>query len=258
MTWVDEQIGKVLGALDGLGLNQSTLVMHWADHGWALGEQAMFCKMANFELQTRVPLMIRAPWLQAAGSRSDAMVELVDMLPTALELAGLGPDAAAEEALEGTSLAPLVAEPGLHRRRPDLWKNAAFSQYPRCMNSTMAKTPPFLAAEDPCVGHTANQITHMGYSMRTAEWRYAEWPKWVCYGLDGDPDRCSDLGKTMGSWSGSANWDELGGVELYDHRGDTGDCFDCYENENLANRPENRELVKRLSAQLRAGWRKAE
>ena len=50
-TWVDEQIGKVLAALDATGRRDSTLVMHWADHGWALGEHSMYCKMANFDLQ---------------------------------------------------------------------------------------------------------------------------------------------------------------------------------------------------------------
>ena len=46
--------------------------------GWALGEQAMYCKMANFELQTRVPMMVRAPWLKSTGSTT-ALAELVDM-----------------------------------------------------------------------------------------------------------------------------------------------------------------------------------
>ena len=53
----------------------------------------MFCKMANFELQTRVPFTIRAPWLTAASlasvGSSTAMVELVDVFPTAVELTGL-------------------------------------------------------------------------------------------------------------------------------------------------------------------------
>ena len=63
-----------------LQVRDNTLVMWWADHGWALGEQGMFCKMANFELQTRVPLVIRAPWLSAAAIGSTtALVELVDM-----------------------------------------------------------------------------------------------------------------------------------------------------------------------------------
>ena len=51
----------------------------------------MWCKMANFELQTRVPMLVRAPWLgaKAVGS-TRALVELVDLFPTAVELTGLG------------------------------------------------------------------------------------------------------------------------------------------------------------------------
>jgi hypothetical protein len=113
------------------------------------------------------------------------------------------------------------------------------------MNSTMVSKPPFLATQDPCVGHPANQLTHMGYSMRTSDWRYAEWPVWRCYGIDGDPNHCSQLSKdgvegqgNPPSWSGSADWSSIAGVELYNHTGDTGDCFDCFENQNLAYTPE--------------------
>ena len=100
--------------------------------------------------------------------------------------------------------------------RPAAWKQAAFMQYPRCMNSTQAlSTPPFLATGDPCVNLPANQITHMGYSMRTSEWRYAEWPAWKCTGIGGDENICADMhsGSSTGSpsysWSGSADWDDL-------------------------------------------------
>eukprot|EP00937_MAST-01D_sp_MAST-1D-sp2_P006715 g6715.t1 len=125
------------------------------------------------------------------------------------------------------------------------------------MNSTQARDPPFLATRDPCVGHTANQVTHMGYSMRTSQWRYAEWPAWKCHGRDGDPNWCSDMSAAGAVWSGAADWTELAGRELYAHAGDDGSCFDCYENENLVDAPEHAELVKQLSAQLRAGWRGA-
>jgi hypothetical protein len=90
------------------------------------------------------------------------MTELVDMYPTALDLTGLG--AQLNPSLEGFSLAPLLKDPSLHERSPSSWKRAAFSQYPRCMNSTLASEPPFLATRDPCVGDHADQVTHMGYS----------------------------------------------------------------------------------------------
>ena len=298
ITWTDMQIGKVLDALEETGEKDNTLVMWWADHGWALGEQSMFCKMANFELQTRVPFMIRAPWLTSAVGSTTAMVELVDMYPTAVELTGLGARVDISRqgplGLEGYSIAPLLSDSRLHESQPAAWKRAAFSQYPRCMNSTAGlANPPYLATGDPCVGHTANMVTHMGYSMRTAKWsnacvtnysprpfhphvlfggavsltrctntlpykdrnmlemlfnlsscasipvngsrRYAEWPKWVCHGTAGDTSRCSTNMNTTGAvWSGAADWQHIAGVELYAHTGDAGDCFDCFENENLA------------------------
>ena len=56
---------------------------------------------------------------------------------------------------------------------------------------------------------------------------------------------------------GSADWNALAGQELYSHDGDVGDCFDCFENENLAYKPEYAATVAELSKQLRAGWRGA-
>jgi iduronate 2-sulfatase len=262
ITWTDIQIGKVLDALEATGEKDNTLTLFWADHGWALGEQSMFCKMANFELQTRVPMLIRAPWLgaKAIGSTT-AIVELIDMFPTAVELSGLGVQVdvsiTGPLALEGYSVAPLLKDPNLHLNSPDAWKRAAFSQYPRCMNSTQAQTAPFLATRDPCVGHTANQVTHMGYSMRTSDWRYAEWPAWKCFGLDGDVNWCSNMSEPSAVWSGAADWTELAGRELYAHTGDDGSCFDCFENENLVDQPQYTKIVEQLSKQLRAGWRGA-
>ena len=184
------------------------------------------------------------------------------MYPTAVELTGLGArvdtSLTGPLRLEGYSVAPLLADPGLHETDEGAWKTAAFSQYPRCMNSTMAAQAPFLATQDPCVGHPANEVTHMGYSMRTSLWRYAEWPAWVCHGADGSPNRCSRGMPAAGAvWSGSADWGDIAGVELYSHAGDVGDCFDCFENENLAYQDKYKDVVARLSKQLRAGWRGA-
>jgi hypothetical protein len=83
--------------------------------------------------------------------------------PTALELTGLGLAAAADEALEGLSLGPLLLlNSSSSNDLPGLWQTkAAFSQYPRVMNSTMAKHAPFLPTSDSAIGHTANELTHM-------------------------------------------------------------------------------------------------
>ena len=80
--------------------------------------------------------------------------------PTAVELSGLGLDKSTE-ALEGNSLLPVLRNPSLHLDTPAGWKQAVFMQYPRCMNSTIALEPPFLAQRDACIGHNANLVTHM-------------------------------------------------------------------------------------------------
>ena len=84
-----------------------------SQHGWNLGEFDIWCKMTNFELGTRVPLIISAPWLTASkGRRSMALAEAVDLYPTLSELAmGAGqlPTGKAGEYLGGASLAPIFS-----------------------------------------------------------------------------------------------------------------------------------------------------
>ncbi|MEM7391744.1 MAG: sulfatase [Verrucomicrobiota bacterium] len=139
ISYVDAMVGRVLEELDRLELREKTIVVLWGDHGWKLGEHGMWCKHTNFELDTRVPLMIRAPGMAAAGGKTMALTELVDIYPTLCDLAGLPkPDH-----LEGTSMAPLLDDPALP------WKQAAFSQYSRG--------------------------SLRGDSMRTSRYRYTEW-----------------------------------------------------------------------------------
>jgi arylsulfatase A-like enzyme len=152
VSFVDAQIGRVLDELDRLGLRDHTIVVVWGDHGYHLGEHGLFTKMTNFEVGTRVPLILSAPGRKAAGRKSRALVELVDLYPTLAELAGLP----APAHLEGTSFQPLLDDPA----RP--WKTAAFSEYARRAN---AKTGSFGRGPD----------TFMGRSVRTDRWRYTEW-----------------------------------------------------------------------------------
>lgn len=147
VSYMDAQLGRVLAEVDRLGLRDNTIVVFWSDHGYHLGENGVWTKMTNFELAVRVPLIVRVPGRTAPGSRSAALVELVDLYPTLAELCGLQlPDY-----VEGTSFAPLLAEP----RRS--WKKAVFSQYPRSANWDLTSGDP------------------MGRSMRTGRFRYTEW-----------------------------------------------------------------------------------
>jgi iduronate 2-sulfatase len=61
VTHVDQQIGKVVAALDATGLAASTVVVMWADHGWQLGEHAEWTKHTNYELATHAPMIIVQP-----------------------------------------------------------------------------------------------------------------------------------------------------------------------------------------------------
>jgi iduronate 2-sulfatase len=211
VTWMDQQVGRVLDELDALGHHDDTIVLFTADHGWGLGEHGMWCKYTIFENQARVPMLVRVPWLAAGhGKTTAALVELVDIFPTLADLAGILPRVEATEALDGKSFISVLSDP------TSVHKPAAFSQYPRCMNSSLAKEPPYTANRDVCAGHPASEFTHMGLSIRTDEYRYSEWYNW-------DGSTCSPA------------WEELtAGAELYSHVGDTTPgCFDCFENVNL-------------------------
>ncbi|MBV9695723.1 MAG: choline-sulfatase [Gammaproteobacteria bacterium] len=113
VSYVDDQFGTVLRALEDAQLAQETIVLVIADHGEMLGERGLWYKMNFFEPACRVPLLVHAPAHFQAGA-VDSSVSLVDLLPTLLEMAGDGkaPEYASE--LEGRSLVPHLAGRGGH------------------------------------------------------------------------------------------------------------------------------------------------
>ncbi len=84
--YVDRQVGRVLKALDALGLADNTIVIVWGDHGWHLGEQQLWGKHSPFERANRSVLIVRAPGKAIAGMRTDALVETTDVFPTLVDL----------------------------------------------------------------------------------------------------------------------------------------------------------------------------
>ena len=173
VSYVDACVGRLIAGLEELGLEDDTIVVVWGDHGWKLGEHGSWCKQTNYNIDTRVPLLIRDPRRSVKAGRTEQLVELVDLFPTLCELAGV----AAPAHLEGTSLVPLLD-------RPDTpVKSAAFSQYVRRpKNSPDGKR-------------------YMGYSMVTEQYHYVEWYHWdhatktageraavELYDLQDDPD----------------------------------------------------------------------
>ncbi len=81
-SYVDAQVGKVLDELDRLALRDRTIIVLWSDHGYHLGEHALWAKTSNFELDARVALIIATPH-HKPSQRTDAIVELLDLYPTA-------------------------------------------------------------------------------------------------------------------------------------------------------------------------------
>ena len=154
VSYADALVGKLLAGLRENGLYDNTIVILWGDHGWKLGDYGDWCKLTNYEIDTRVPLVIRTPDMLKRGITSSALVELVDIYPTLSELAGLP----LPGHLQGDSFAPLLTEPN----RP--WKQAVFSQFPR-------------GAQETGEG-SWEEKQYMGYSMRTDRYRYTQWIRW--------------------------------------------------------------------------------
>lgn len=139
ISFVDAQVGKLLDAVEKLGLAENTIIVFWSDHGYHLGEHGLWFKQSCFEESARCPLIISVPGSKTAGKKSTRIVELIDIYPTLAELTGLKPPAD----LEGYSLLPLLKNP------ESGWNHPAFTQVQR------GNIP--------------------GHSVRTEKWRFTEW-----------------------------------------------------------------------------------
>ena len=140
--------GRLTDKLKELGLYENTIIVFWGDHGWKLGEYGDWCKHTNYELDTKIPIIVRIPKIKSGeGWQSDAIVETVDIYPTLCDLAGLE----LPGHLQGSSFRKVLESEGVD------WNEVAFSQYPRTASINDKRIPV------------------MGYSMRTPEYRITRW-----------------------------------------------------------------------------------
>jgi choline-sulfatase len=119
VTFLDDQVGRVLAALDDSGLGPSTRVIYSSDHGEMLGEHGLWWKSTMFESAVSVPLLVAGPDVPA-GRVVGTNAMLVDVYPTLLDMVGAVPSTEDAE-LPGRSLMALAREPDADRQ--------AFSEY---------------------------------------------------------------------------------------------------------------------------------
>jgi len=119
-SYVDAQVGRVLDALREHQLDENTIVVVWSDHGFLLGEHAIWGKHCLYEHALRCPLIIRKPGIKNPGTISPAIVETIDVLPTLADLCGLP----APDGLDGLSLRPMLDDPATPTAKPALGFNA--------------------------------------------------------------------------------------------------------------------------------------
>jgi iduronate 2-sulfatase len=250
VTHTDKLFGTVMDALDESGVASDTFVLVTGDHGWQLGEKGEWGKHANYELSVHVPLMIRVPWKPAsAGKHTQSLTELLDLYRTLASLAGLPADAI-ESNVDGKDVSALLDDP------TQTLKTAAYSQYSRCpglrnfpalpgpVGSPAGKGWNWPGGQrdaagniegwymNNCEGVPSHNITYMGYTVRTATFRYTEWFPW-------DGAQCKAI------WSATVEEADPTMRELYSHEGQHSYPldFDSFENVNLALEPSHASVV---------------
>ena len=107
VSYADAQVGKILAQLKSLGLQDNTIIVLWGDHGWHLGEHAIWGKHSLFEESLRSPLIISTPKMNRPGESSGGVVQSIDLFPTLCDLARLEKPSF----LHGTSLSPQLKNP---------------------------------------------------------------------------------------------------------------------------------------------------
>jgi choline-sulfatase len=105
ISYVDDQLGKVLKALKETGLDENTIIVFSGDHGDMLGERGLWYKMSWFEGSARVPMIVHAPERFTAGRVSQS-VSTMDLLPTFAEWANGGEAPEYAVPVDGRSLIP--------------------------------------------------------------------------------------------------------------------------------------------------------
>lgn len=104
VSYADAQVGRILQKLKETGADKNTIIVLWGDHGWNLGEHAIWGKHNLFEQGLHSPLIISYPGLKKKGKSTNAIVETVDIFPTLCDLTNIE----TPNFVKGESLKPLL------------------------------------------------------------------------------------------------------------------------------------------------------
>ena len=207
--FVDDATGQILDALDRLSLRENTIVVFCSDHGDFMGEHGMVAKGGVFyDSLTRVPLIVSWPGTLPQGAVDQSMVNLVDVLPTLLQLQGLD----VPRAMQGKPLPTVTdAEP----------RDAAFSEYgaggPPFHMTDLEKLPEPYGYQTLIASLQWREAEGRRKMVRTREWKYVHDPTGdidELYDLANDPlgqanvaadpgyrDVLADLQRRLADWS---------------------------------------------------------
>ncbi len=177
ISFMDAQVGRVVDALDRLGLADKTIIVFTSDHGYHVGEHGLWQKMSLFEVSNRVPLLMVVPGVTTRGTVVKSPVSLIDLYPTLTALAGVK----APANLQGQNLGPMLQDPTVTGRG---WALSQVSRTGAIRGEKKAKGP-------------RGTGKFFGYSLRTAQWRYTEWDEGrqgrELYDHDADPKELTNL-----------------------------------------------------------------
>ena len=175
---VDENVGKVLDALDRLKLADNTVVVYSSDNGFYLGEHTLADKRSGYDESMRIPLIVRYPKSGLKGITRDDLVLNIDLAPTFLDLAGVP----VPKDMHGKSWKPLLAK----EAPKEPFRASFFYEYFR---ETGPKTAPPRAVG----GYNTPTMT----GVRTATHKllkYRDHPEWTeLFDLVGDPFETKNL-----------------------------------------------------------------
>lgn len=168
VTALDENLGRLLGALDRLGLSENTLVVFTSDHGSMLWSHGRIRKQQPWEETILVPLIIRAPGRLPSGHVTSVLAGLVDLTPTVLDLMGQ----AVPDGMDGVSV----------------------------VSSVLGREPPprsvLFGIPVPVDGVVEEGVDRGWRGVRTERYTYARWQDgrgWVLYDNQADPYQLHNL-----------------------------------------------------------------